>query len=42
METEYQAVLQTREKIREYWEERDRERFAQIAAMLRKPAHEAI
>jgi uncharacterized protein (DUF433 family) len=42
VEAEYQEVLQTREEIRQYWEERNRERFARIAAMPRKPEHEAI
>jgi uncharacterized protein (DUF433 family) len=41
-EAEYQEVLQTRDEIRQYWEERNRERFAQIAAMPRQPEHEAI
>jgi uncharacterized protein (DUF433 family) len=40
VEAEYQEVLQTREEIHQYWEERNRERFAQIAAMPRKPGHE--
>jgi uncharacterized protein (DUF433 family) len=42
VETEYQEVLRTREEIRDYWEERNRSRFEQIAAMPRKPEHEAI
>jgi uncharacterized protein (DUF433 family) len=42
VEAEYQEVLQTREEIRQYWEERNRERFDRIAAMPRKPEHEAI
>ncbi len=42
IETEYQQVLQTREEIRRYWEERNRERFAQIAAMPHKPGKEAL
>jgi uncharacterized protein (DUF433 family) len=42
VEAEYQEVLQTREEIRLYWEERNRERFARIAAMPRQPEHEAI
>lgn len=42
IETEYQQVLQTREEIREYWEERNRERFAQIAKMPHKPEQEAL
>jgi len=42
VEAEYQQVLQTREEIRQYWEERNRERFARIAAMPRKPGQEAL
>jgi uncharacterized protein (DUF433 family) len=42
VEAEYQEVLQTREEIRQYWEERNRDRLAQIAAMPRKPGQEAI
>jgi hypothetical protein len=42
IEAEYQEVLHTREEIRQYWEERNRDRLAQIAAMPRKPEHEAI
>jgi uncharacterized protein (DUF433 family) len=42
VETEYQTVLQTSEQIREYWEEKNRDRFARIAAMPPKPGQEAI
>jgi uncharacterized protein (DUF433 family) len=42
VEVEYQEVLQNREEIRQYWEERNRERFAQIAAMPRKPGKGAF
>jgi uncharacterized protein (DUF433 family) len=42
IETEYQQVLQTREEIRQYWEERNRDRFARIAAMPHKPGKEAL
>ena len=42
IEAEYQQVLQTREEIRQYWEDRNRERLARIAAMPRKPGKEAI
>ncbi|GAB4196939.1 MAG: hypothetical protein Fur006_44890 [Coleofasciculaceae cyanobacterium] len=42
IEAEYQEVLQTREEIRQYWEDRNRERLARIAAMPRKPGKEAI
>ena len=37
VEAGYQTVLKTREEIRQYWEERNRERFARIANMPRKP-----
>ncbi|MEB3292602.1 MAG: DUF433 domain-containing protein [Synechococcales bacterium] len=42
VEAEYQEVLQNREEIRQYWEERNHDRLAQIAAMPRKPEHEAF
>jgi uncharacterized protein (DUF433 family) len=42
VETEYQEVLQTREEIHQYWEERNRDRLARIASMPRKPGQEAI
>ncbi|MCF2145958.1 DUF433 domain-containing protein [Desmonostoc muscorum LEGE 12446] len=42
IEAEYQEVLQTREEIRQYWEDRNRERLQRIAAMPRKPGKEAI
>ena len=42
VEAEYQTVLQTSEEIREYWEEKNRSRFARIAAMPPKPGQEAI
>jgi uncharacterized protein (DUF433 family) len=42
VEAEYQDVLQTRAEIRHYWQERNREHFARIAAMPRKPAQEAL
>jgi len=37
VEVEYQVVLQEAEENRRYWEERNRERFAQIAAQPPKP-----
>ncbi|GAP93559.1 DUF433 domain-containing protein [Leptolyngbya sp. NIES-2104] len=40
VEAEYQEVLQTREEIRQYWEKRNRDRFAQIAATPHKPGQE--
>jgi uncharacterized protein (DUF433 family) len=42
IETEYQQVLQTREEIRQYWEERNHERFVQIARMPHKPEQAAL
>jgi uncharacterized protein (DUF433 family) len=42
VEAEYQIVLQTAEEIRQYWEERNRDRFAQIAVMPPKPGREAL
>ena len=42
VEAEYQLVLQQAEEIRQYWENRNRERFAEIAAMPPKPGREEI
>jgi uncharacterized protein (DUF433 family) len=42
VEAEYQEVLKTATEIRQYWEERNRERFARIAAMPPKPGQEAL
>jgi uncharacterized protein (DUF433 family) len=42
VETEYQLVLQRAEEIRQYWEERNRERLAEIAAMPPKPGQEEL
>lgn len=42
LEAEYQEVLQTREEIRRYWEEKNREHFAQIATTPHKPGTEAL
>jgi uncharacterized membrane protein YdbT with pleckstrin-like domain len=42
VEAEYQEVLQNREEIRQYWEERNREHFARIAQMPRKPGQEKL
>jgi len=42
VETEYQQVLQQAEETRRYWEERNRERFAQIAALPPKPEQAVI
>lgn len=42
VESEYQEILQNREEIRQYWEERNRDRFARIAAMPHKPGQEVL
>jgi uncharacterized protein (DUF433 family) len=42
VEAEYQECLQTAAEIQQYWEERNRERFAKIAAMPPKPGQEAL
>lgn len=42
VEAEYQSVLQEAEEIRQYWEERNRERLAQIKALPPKPGQEAV
>jgi uncharacterized protein (DUF433 family) len=42
VEAEYQEVLQEAEESRRYWEERNRDRFAKIAAMPPKPEQAAL
>jgi hypothetical protein len=42
VEAEYQQVLRDAEEERRYWDERNRERFEQIAKLPRKPEHAAI
>jgi uncharacterized protein (DUF433 family) len=42
VEAEYQEVLADAEAERRYWEERNRERFAEIAAMPPKPEYAEI
>jgi hypothetical protein len=42
MEAEYQEFLRTAEEIRQYWQEKNRERFAKIAAMPTKVGQEAL
>jgi uncharacterized protein (DUF433 family) len=42
VEAEYQEVLQTREEIHQYWEERNRDRFAKISEAPRKPEQAAF
>jgi uncharacterized protein (DUF433 family) len=42
VEAEYQLVLQRAEETRQYWEARNRERFAEIASMPPKPGQEVL
>ncbi len=42
VEAEYQLVLKQSEENRQYWEERNREHFARIAAMPPQPGREAL
>ncbi|MHC5614210.1 MAG: DUF433 domain-containing protein [Nostoc sp.] len=42
VEAEYQEVLKTAEEIRQYWQERNRDRLAQIATMPPKPGQESL
>lgn len=42
VEAEYQQVLQTREEIRQYWEDRNREHLTHIATMPHKPGQETL
>jgi uncharacterized protein (DUF433 family) len=42
VEAEYQTVLRQAEENRRYWEERNRERFAQVAALPPKPGQEKL
>ncbi|GEM_PF-556132 len=42
VEREYEIVLKNAEEHRQYWEERNRERFAQIAAMPPTPGKEEL
>lgn len=42
VEAEFQQVLQIAEDNRQYWEERNREHFARLAATPPKPGQEAI
>jgi uncharacterized protein (DUF433 family) len=41
VEAEYQEMLKSGEEIRQYWEERNREHFARIAANPPTPGYEA-
>ena len=42
VEAEYQEVLKMAEEIREYWEKRNRDRLAKIAASPPSPGYEAV
>jgi uncharacterized protein (DUF433 family) len=42
VESEYQETLKAAEEIRQYWEERNRERFARIAAAPPKAGRETL
>jgi uncharacterized protein (DUF433 family) len=42
VEAEYQQVLQEAEEIRRYWEERNRERLAEIASLPPRPEQAAV
>ena len=42
VETEYQEIVAQAEENRRYWEARNRERFARIAANPGKPEHAAL
>jgi uncharacterized protein (DUF433 family) len=42
VEAEYQTVLQTAQEIQHYWEEKNRERVAQVASLPPKPGQEEI
>lgn len=42
IEAEYQTVLKETQARQEYWEDKNRERLAQIAKMPPKPGQEAI
>ncbi|NES83898.1 MAG: DUF433 domain-containing protein, partial [Moorea sp. SIO2B7] len=40
--SEYQSVLQEDQQRREYWDNKNRERLAEISKMSPKPGQEAI
>jgi uncharacterized protein (DUF433 family) len=42
VEAEYQTVLQATQEMREYWEDKNRERLAQIAKLPPKPGQEEV
>lgn len=41
VEVEYQQVLQHADELRAYWEDRNRQRLAQLAELPSKPGYEA-
>jgi uncharacterized protein (DUF433 family) len=42
VETEYQEVLKAAAETQQYWEEKNHERFARIAAIPARPGYEAV
>ena len=42
VEEEYQEILRKAEENRKYWEEKNRDRFAKIAASPPRPGYEAV
>ncbi|MDJ0734498.1 MAG: DUF433 domain-containing protein [Nostocaceae cyanobacterium] len=42
VEAEYQEILKAAEETRQFWEQRNRERFARIAATPPRPGYEAL
>jgi uncharacterized protein (DUF433 family) len=42
VDAEYETVLATREEIRQYWEDRNRDHFTQLASRPRKPEQAAL
>lgn len=42
VEAEYQEILKAAAETQQYWEERNRERFARIAATPPRPGYEAL
>jgi uncharacterized protein (DUF433 family) len=42
LEMEYQACLETEKEIRQYWDERNRDRFAKIAAIPPNPEQDLL
>jgi uncharacterized protein (DUF433 family) len=42
VDAEYQETLKTAQEIRHYWQERNQERFARIAAAPAKPGREKL